>query len=459
MNKNYIFIVAITICLMVILCNNMVSSKKSKNRKRKNVKQKQKKKKKPTAMNAAPPIECEMKADGTWSGEGCQAFMEQQENSISGKNRRNRRKNKAMERKMPKTVGLDWILHPFPREKFFKEHYQKKPLIIQRKEMLNNTVDTTDYYADLFPMLGLAKCIDSFPNQRLNNDFVIVKEGFITPPQFKKVHDAYGAYLSGHTLAAFIMNRLWANLGKLVDSLESDFGFPFRVNVYLTPRGSQGFFPHTDQHDFFILQMAGEKLWHIYNNPVKLPTRKQELGKITGKPLTETDTGKPQHTVLLKQGDILYAPRGFIHSAVTTNRTGSMHLTVRILNSFFFKWGNFFEKALPKGGSGKKIGLPPWKELQELDLEFRYSTPLNWIDIPSRKKQYHVLREVLCKNNSSDDDGNAVEKANKKKRKCDIQDRWVDAFYRAKRKWRKSKKKRNRDATKRIKEKLRMYYS
>ena len=51
------------------------------------------------------------------------------------------------------------------------------------------------------------------------------------------------------------------------------------------------------------------------------------------------------------------------------------------------------------------------------------------------------------------------EKANKKKRKCDIQDRCVDAFYRAKRKWIKSKKKRNRDATKRIKEKLRMYYS
>ena len=37
MNKNYIFIVAITMCLMVILCNNMVASKKSKNRKRKNV--------------------------------------------------------------------------------------------------------------------------------------------------------------------------------------------------------------------------------------------------------------------------------------------------------------------------------------------------------------------------------------------------------------------------------------
>ena len=43
--------------------------------------------------------------------------------------------------------------------------------------MLNNTIDTTEYYA-VFSMLGLAKCIDSFPQQRVNtgND---VKKGFV----------------------------------------------------------------------------------------------------------------------------------------------------------------------------------------------------------------------------------------------------------------------------------------
>ena len=394
-----------------------------------------------------------MNVDGSWSGDGCEEFMEDGYNSAGGVKTR---KKSDRERKMPKDIGLDWILHPFPRKIFFEKHYQKKPLIIRRQQMLNNTIDTTEYYADLFPMLGLAKCIDSFPQQRVNTEFVIVKKGFVTPPKFKSIHDAYGAYLDGHTLAAFIMNRLWANLGKLVDSLEQDFGFPFRVNVYLTPRGSQGFFPHTDQHDFFIMQMAGEKLWHIYGNPIKLATRKQELGKSIGKPLTEKDIGKPKHTVLLKQGDILYAPRGFIHSAVTTNRTGSMHLTVRILNSFFFKWGNFFENALPKAGSGKKVGLPPWKELQELDVQFRYSTPLKWMDLSSRRERHRVLKEVLCKNNTIVMDTLDGAKATKRRSKCDIQDRWVDAFYRAKRKWRKTKKRHSKDAKKRVKEKIRM---
>ena len=160
----FIFIVAITMCLMVILVIIWWQVKNPQSE-AKNVKQKKKKRRRSQRYGCCTAIGRRKRCTG-W---GCQAFMEQQENSISGKNRRNGRKNKAMERKMPKTVGLDWILHPFPREKFFKEHYQKKPLIIQRKEMLNNTVDTTDYYADLFPMLGLAKCIDSFPNQRLNN--------------------------------------------------------------------------------------------------------------------------------------------------------------------------------------------------------------------------------------------------------------------------------------------------
>lgn len=272
MSKKCFLLLVTTIMVFVLIFNdNVVTSKKTKKNKKKRESVKKKKKSPSPVISNAPPVECEMNADGTWSGEGCQEFMAQANNMYQTNkyNVKQKSKKRSSKKKMPKNAGLDWILHPFSREKFFKEHYQKKPLIIKRREMLNNSVDTTDYYADLFPMSALAKCIDSFPSQRINNDFVIVKKSFVTPPNFKTIHDSYGAYLNGHTLAAFIMNRLWANLGTLVDSLESDFGFPFRVNVYLTPRGSQGFFPHTDQHDFFIMQMAGEKLWHIYGNPVK----------------------------------------------------------------------------------------------------------------------------------------------------------------------------------------------
>ena len=299
-------------------------------------------------------------------------------------------------------------------------------------------------------MSALTKCIDSFNSQRLETDFVIVKEGFVTSPKFKVIHDSYRAYLEGYTVAAFIMNRLWANLGKLVDELENDFGFPFRVNVYLTPRGAQGFFSHTDQHDVLILQVAGRKHWKVFNNPIPLPTRDQELGK-HGPPLQEEDLRTPMYDVELKQGDFLYVPRGYIHTARTSNATGSMHLTVRILNVFFFKWGHFFEKSLPPTDTKNRknyIGLPPLKELPELDLEFRYSTPLKWMDSDTRRQQIKILKQTVCNETDA-----KLEWRKQVRSHCVVQERWVDAFYRAKRKWRKQKNKpsKNRIAKEKLK--------
>ena len=104
--------------------------------------------------------------------------------------------------------------------------------------------------------------------------------------------------------------------------MDHDFGFPWRVNLYLTPRGSKGFLPHTDQHDFFILQTGGRKKWRIYNNPIPWNTRAQEQGKELGKELKESELGVPLIEVILEQGDALYVPRGYIHVAETFNDIG-----------------------------------------------------------------------------------------------------------------------------------------
>ena len=218
----------------------------------------------------------------------------------------------------------------------------------------------------------------------------------------------------------------------------------------MTPRGAQGFFSHTDQHDVLILQVAGRKHWKVFNNPIPLPTRDQELGK-HGPPLQEEDLGTPMYDVELKQGDFLYVPRGYIHSARTSNATGSMHLTVRILNAFFFKWGHFFEKSLPPTNtknSKNYIGLPPLKELPELDLEFRYSTPLKWMDSDTRRQQIKILKQTVCNETDA-----KLEWRKQVRSHCVVQERWVDAFYRAKRKWRKQKNKpsKNRIAKEKLK--------
>ena len=252
-------------------------------------------------------------------------------------------------------LGLSWLLHPMAVDRFLDDHWERSPVLVSRNQSSNGDGDAEpDYYDGIYSMENISAIMDSFADQRLHDDFVIVKEGFVTPKSFNRLNESYPAYLAGYTTSLFIINRLWHPVGKVCADLGADLGFPFRVNMYLTPRSSKGFLPHTDTHDFFIMQMAGAKRWRVYGSPVHLPTRAMELGKLPGREINRTTLdAAPLVDATLYPGDVLYVPRGFVHEAETLEESsGAMHLTVRVLNSFFFTWGHFFQYALIGSGAG-----------------------------------------------------------------------------------------------------------
>jgi Cupin superfamily protein len=48
---------------------------------------------------------------------------------------------------------------------------------------------------------------------------------------------------------------------QVLGTLELFFRAPVGCNAYLTPPGRQGFAPHSDDIDAFILQLEGTKRW------------------------------------------------------------------------------------------------------------------------------------------------------------------------------------------------------
>jgi len=100
------------------------------------------------------------------------------------------------------------------------------------------------------------------------------------------------------------------------------------VNAYITPAQSQGFAPHYDTHDVFVLQISGSKRWRVHEpvllSPMPDETWQQRSAEVRARaedrPLIDTD---------LQPGDCLYLPRGFVHSAVAHGET-SIHLTFGI---------------------------------------------------------------------------------------------------------------------------------
>ena len=80
---------------------------------------------------------------------------------------------------------------------------------------------------------------------------------------------------------------------------------------------------HHDTHDVLVLQVAGEKRWLLYEPLLELPLKHQRYSPALGA------HGQPTDDLVLRAGDTLYLPRGWLHQAETST-TDSLHLTIGI---------------------------------------------------------------------------------------------------------------------------------
>jgi hypothetical protein len=129
-------------------------------------------------------------------------------------------------------------------------------------------------------------------------------------------------------------------LGAFCRSLEETLGHPAQANAYYTPRSAQGLPVHHDTHDVFVLQVAGEKRWLVYEPALELPLKSQRYSAELGEP------GGAFEDRVLGPGDMLYLPRGWLHEALTSD-TDSLHLTIGVN---VVTWLDAFKAALEELG-------------------------------------------------------------------------------------------------------------
>ncbi|MGZ0149609.1 cupin domain-containing protein [Kribbella sp. WER1] len=134
-------------------------------------------------------------------------------------------------------------------------------------------------------------------------------------------------FAGGHTVVLQALHRTWPALVDFSTQLAADAGHPVQINAYVTPAESQGFSAHYDVHDVFVLQVAGEKHWTVHE-PVHVdPLRNQpwtDHARAVERAARDT---APVIDEVLRPGDSLYVPRGFLHSAKALGGV-SAHLTV-----------------------------------------------------------------------------------------------------------------------------------
>ena len=137
-----------------------------------------------------------------------------------------------------------------------------------------------------------------------------------------------GEFAAGATIVLQGLHRLWPPLIDFVRGMVDDLGHPVQANAYITPPVNRGFEPHYDVHDVFVLQASGRKRW-IVHEPVfehPLPSQPWTQHRDT---IAERVRQQPVIDTVLSEGDALYLPRGWLHSAQAMDST-SIHLTIGV---------------------------------------------------------------------------------------------------------------------------------
>jgi hypothetical protein len=248
------------------------------------------------------------------------------------------------------------LLHPISLDAFLSTYWEKNWLLVQRGDeryyeglLTNQNLEDIISSPDArYPTLMLAKDGIYYPPQTYCEDIKMGHVTFSGVPNLKKLS---AGYAKGATIALTSLDRSWGPLGDLCLRLEEQLDHGVNTNVYVTAGETRGFPPHYDTHDILVLQIAGKKLWQIYEPTIKLPDVTQPCEPKSFRP------GPQLAEVELRTGDLLYLPRGYGHAA-TTSESHSAHVTIGI---HVYTWARVLKDSDPSLARSEEFrkSLPP----------------------------------------------------------------------------------------------------
>ena len=215
---------------------------------------------------------------------------------------------------------LKSIIDPISEEVFFRDYYAKKFLHIERSN--------SSYYDQLLTLEDIDKILTTQNHIPIR----VVRQKQVVPPELygtgKDLMAMIEYFSKGASIVFDRLDATWEPLRQLCWNVYKDIGTckDIFANVYYTPPTSQAFKIHMDWQENFILQVKGEKVWNLFETEIKLPVDDGQA-KLFVKGIDES---KKTHTITLKEGDLLYVPRGLAHEVMTSDKQ-SLHITFTVI--------------------------------------------------------------------------------------------------------------------------------
>ncbi|XP_007438261.1 ribosomal oxygenase 1 [Python bivittatus] len=255
---------------------------------------------------------------------------------------------------------FQWLIAPVPSQEFFDQYWEKRPLLIHRR--------SPSYYQDLFSTAEFDNILRNHNVQfGVNLDVTSYEDGK------RETHNPVGRavpavvwdfYKNGCSLRMLNPQAFSVTIWHFLSVLQEHFSSMVGANTYLTPAGTQGFAPHYDDIEAFVIQLEGKKHWRVYS-----PRKQGEmLPQFSSSNFSQMEIGEPILETVLEAGDLLYFPRGFIHQGDCLPEAHSLHITVSSYQRN--SWGDLLEKLLP-------VAL---QMAIEEDIEYRQGLPVDYLE-------------------------------------------------------------------------------
>lgn len=258
---------------------------------------------------------------------------------------------------IPQSFDFAALIAPIGAEAFFAEHWERKPLLLQQRgpayyqplvtiEALEDFISGADAR---YPAIRLAKGGGFFPPEAYTRDVKYGDEFFRGVPDVEKI---LAEYSTGATVTLPALHLSLPAIGRLCRQMQGQLDHSVHTNAYLTPPGTPGFTPHYDTHEVFVLQIAGHKQWHVYPPPAPLPHLSQPFS-----PENYRLPATPLMRFELQAGDLLYLPRGHVHTT-STAELFSAHVTIGVT---VYTWVELLAELLQSSATQPELraALPP----------------------------------------------------------------------------------------------------
>ena len=252
---------------------------------------------------------------------------------------------------------LEWMISPHMVADFLSFSWEQKPLVIKR--------DRQDYYTGLISRRTIDNYLKSDPEFAANS-LLLTREGLDGKEMMSE------SSLDSETFNRMLDDECWmaqvvhpqqrnAKVHALLERLENWSGTVWGSNFYTrSSPTSDGFEAFADNVELFILNMAGEAHWRVFQGD-------QLLTRDSGSDYTEEDLGPAVLDEVLNAGDLLYIPRGFVHSCTTTS--GFQYLSLSTYQNQ--SWCDLLSTAVTE----------TLESSTRANVEFRKGLPVNWIQL------------------------------------------------------------------------------